>query len=164
VLDSSNKLLMPNKHNLFIIAQARNAFCAELIDGRVFAGRCPSPKGNNILRKIEEWYLSEPRHITIGEASVKSVIVGRPMKTITDLIEKLIDIEGSIGVKTNFAIRKLIVEAQDYALELQREMGEVLRSMSRQNVLQPIPAASLTSPGPRSGWHRALTSIQRTIF
>jgi hypothetical protein len=86
------------------------------------------------------------------------------MKTISDLIEKLIDIESSIGVKTNIAIRKQIVEAQDYALEMQREMNEVLRGMSRQNALQSIPAASLIPPAPHSGWHRALTSIQRTIF
>ena len=44
------------------------------------------------------------------------------MKTITDLIEMLIDIESSIGIKTNFAIRKQVVDVQNYALEMQREM------------------------------------------
>jgi hypothetical protein len=102
---------------------------------------------------------SDLRHIETGNAAVRLVSAGWAMRTITNLIEKLIDIESSIGVKTNLTVRKQIVEAQDYALELQRELAEVLRGRP-QTASGPSPESHL----PRFGWRDALASIQRTIF
>jgi len=49
----------------------------------------------------------------------------------TVLLEKLIQIERSIGVETNFAVRSLVQDAQDYLLGMQRERVEHLRKASR---------------------------------
>lgn len=40
------------------------------------------------------------------------------------LLEKLIDIERSIGVETETSLHRKVIEAQEYLLEMQREMAE----------------------------------------
>jgi hypothetical protein len=84
--------------------------------------------------------------------------------TITTLLDKLIDIESSLGVESNLTIRKRIIDAQDYALGMQREMAEILRECTLHKQAHVISDPSLTSPAPRSGWRVAFASIQRTIF
>jgi hypothetical protein len=81
------------------------------------------------------------------------------MMTITALIDKLTDIERSIGVESNSTIRNRIIDAQDYALEMQREIGEILRGRPNTD-----PCPSLESTLPRSGWRNALASIKLTNF
>jgi hypothetical protein len=46
--------------------------------------------------------------------------------SITVLLKKLIDVEESIGVQSNFVVRRKMHEAEDYALELQKELLETL--------------------------------------
>jgi len=47
------------------------------------------------------------------------------------LLEKLIQIERSIGTETNFTVRGLVQDAQDYVLGMQREKVEKLRKEPR---------------------------------
>jgi hypothetical protein len=84
---------------------------------------------------------------------------GGSLMTITALIDKLTDIERSIGVESNSTIRSRIIDAQDYALEMQREIGEILRGRPQTDF-----CPSLKSPLPRSGWRNTLASIKLTIF
>jgi len=71
--------------------------------------------------------------------------------TITALIVKLTDNERSIGVETNSAIRNRIIDAQDYALDLQKEIMEVLRGRPQtasgpsMKSLRPVPACVVRS-------------------
>jgi hypothetical protein len=77
------------------------------------------------------------------------------MKTITALIDKLTEIEKSVGLENNSTIRNQIIDAQDYALEIQREIAEVLRGS-----LHTAPELSLVSPPHRSGWRNALAYMR----
>jgi hypothetical protein len=49
------------------------------------------------------------------------------MMSVTALIDKLTNIERSIGVESNSTIRNQVIEAQDCALLIQREIVEILR-------------------------------------
>jgi hypothetical protein len=48
----------------------------------------------------------------------------------SELLEKLFDIERSIGVETNATIRNKIIDIEEYVLSMQRERAENLRSVS----------------------------------
>ncbi len=61
--------------------------------------------------------------------------------TINILLEKLIEIERSIGVETNTAVRKQVLEAQDCLLAMQKEMVEKLRKGPGRFVLEPFPSS-----------------------
>jgi hypothetical protein len=50
---------------------------------------------------------------------------------ISALLDKLTDIELSIGRETNATIRNKVLAAQDCALELQKELADNLRKESR---------------------------------
>jgi hypothetical protein len=58
------------------------------------------------------------------------------------LLDKLIEIERSIGVETNTTLRKQVLDAQDCVLEMQREMVENLRKGPRRFVLEPFPSST----------------------
>lgn len=47
--------------------------------------------------------------------------------SIPTLLQKLIDIEKSIGREPDNVVRKKIHDAQDYALQMQKEVAEKLR-------------------------------------
>jgi|HubBroStandDraft_5_1064220.scaffolds.fasta_scaffold343159_1 hypothetical protein len=53
---------------------------------------------------------------------------------ITVLLAKLIEVERSIGVESETMLRKRLYEAEDYALQMQKEMAERLPQRSRQLV------------------------------
>jgi hypothetical protein len=48
------------------------------------------------------------------------------MVSVTALIEKLTDIERSIGVENNATIRFQVIDAQDCVLLIQKEIVEIL--------------------------------------
>ena len=48
------------------------------------------------------------------------------MVSVTALIDKLTDIELSIGIESHSTIRHQVIEAQDCALLIQREVAEIL--------------------------------------
>jgi len=58
-----------------------------------------------------------------------------------DLLEKLLQIERAIGVDTNFTLQKMLMEAQDCLLELEKERVERLR----RNVERPDSDQSILS-------------------
>jgi hypothetical protein len=60
---------------------------------------------------------------------------------INILMEKLIEIERSIGVETNTTVRKQVLDAQDYLLGMQREIAEKLRKEPRRAGLEPFPTS-----------------------
>jgi hypothetical protein len=82
------------------------------------------------------------------------------MTGITVLIDKLTDIERSIGVETDFAIRSQVVAAQDCALRLQGEIAEIFRRESERNADQIESDLSLNALLGRCGWRRAFAAIQ----
>jgi hypothetical protein len=49
-----------------------------------------------------------------------------PFVTCTDLLQKLIAIEKSIGLEPNSAIRGMVQDAQDCLLQMQKEQAESL--------------------------------------
>ena len=55
------------------------------------------------------------------------------MNTI-ELIQKLHDIERSIGVEDSSSLRRKVVEALECAVRIQRESPEQLRRQSRLNI------------------------------
>lgn len=54
------------------------------------------------------------------------------------LLQKLIDIEKSIGKETDKTILYMVLDAEDHLLEMQREMTESLRHKPRQGVIRRI--------------------------
>ena len=75
-----------------------------------------------------------------------------------DLLDKLIQIQQAIGVETNFTVQKMLMEAQDCLLELEKERVENLRRNARQSdpvksILQGFqaePNSFTLGRGPRS--------------
>jgi hypothetical protein len=54
------------------------------------------------------------------------------MTSLTALLNKLTEIEHSIGRADDLTIRHMVMDAQDCALELQKELMEVLLKESRE--------------------------------
>jgi hypothetical protein len=52
------------------------------------------------------------------------------------LLNQLLDIERSIGVETNAALRKKVQDAEDSLLRMQKEMAENLLKESRRSDLR----------------------------
>ena len=64
---------------------------------------------------------------------------------INGLLQKLFEIERSIGSETNTAILNQVLDAENCLLEMQREMIESLRNQPRDLVIRRIadaPAAA----------------------
>jgi hypothetical protein len=59
----------------------------------------------------------------------------------TVLLEKLIEIERSIGSETNTTLRNKVLEAQEYVLEMQKETVERLRRQPRSIGMTPFPSS-----------------------
>jgi hypothetical protein len=53
------------------------------------------------------------------------------------LLEKLIQIERAIGVESNFTLQKMLIEAEDYLLQLEKELVENLRMGTQQATSEP---------------------------
>jgi len=51
------------------------------------------------------------------------------------LLEKLVQIERSIGIETNFTLQKMLLEAEEYLLELEKERVANLRPNAHPPVL-----------------------------
>ena len=78
------------------------------------------------------------------------------MVSVTVLIDKLTNLERCVGVESDFAIRKRVIEAQDYALLIQREVAETLRGRSGHNGVRITGDFPLIAVVPRSVWSRLL--------
>ena len=52
------------------------------------------------------------------------------------LLERLIEIERAIGVKDSIALRRMVVDTQDYVLQMQKEYAEFLRPKQGPNRTQ----------------------------
>jgi hypothetical protein len=63
----------------------------------------------------------------------------------TILLQKLIDIEKSIGKETDRAILEKIFDAENCVLEMQREMIESLRKEPRNDVMRRLAVAILAA-------------------
>ena len=63
----------------------------------------------------------------------------------TILLQKLIDIEKSIGKETDRAILEKIFDAENCVLEMQREMIESLRKEPRNDVMHRLAVAILAA-------------------
>jgi hypothetical protein len=61
--------------------------------------------------------------------------------SVNILLEKLIEIERSIGVETDTTLRKQVLEAQDYVLEIQKEIVDKLRKEPRRIQMEPFPSS-----------------------
>lgn len=61
---------------------------------------------------------------------------------INILLEKLIEIEQSIGVETNSTLRKQVLDMQDTLLAMQKEMVEQLRKEPRRFVFEAFPSST----------------------
>lgn len=79
--------------------------------------------------------------------------------TVTALIDKLTEIELSIGVENDHALRNLVIDAQDCALRVQAEIGEILRTEQSQDEDQVTSDVSWEPERSRSAWRRASAAI-----
>jgi hypothetical protein len=82
------------------------------------------------------------------------------MTSVAVLIDKLTNIELSIGVKEDCAVRNLVLDAQDCALQIQREVAEILRSRSRHNAVRLTSYLCFGGLLIQLGWHRAFAAIR----
>jgi hypothetical protein len=64
---------------------------------------------------------------------------------VTILLQKLIDIEQSIGTDSNSVILDKVFDAENCLLQMQREMIESLRYQPRHQVIQMITGSSLAA-------------------
>ncbi|HEY1767873.1 MAG TPA: hypothetical protein VGG26_09470 [Terracidiphilus sp.] len=64
--------------------------------------------------------------------------------TVNIVLEKLIEIERSIGVETDTNLRKQVLDAQDYILEIQKEIVEKLRREPR-IFMEPFPSSRFSA-------------------
>lgn len=68
-----------------------------------------------------------------------------------DLLEKLIKIEQAIGVETNFSVKKMLIEAEECLLQLEKERVQALRGdayRSDSSEFQIEPGSSALRPEP----------------
>jgi hypothetical protein len=63
----------------------------------------------------------------------------------TVLLQKLTEIERSIGVETNATIRNQVLDLQDFVLETQKQTLENLRKQPKGFGLEPFPSASFAA-------------------
>jgi hypothetical protein len=63
----------------------------------------------------------------------------------TVLLQKLIEIERSIGVETNATIRNQVLDLQDHVLEMQKQTLESLRKQPARFGLEPFPSSSFAA-------------------
>jgi hypothetical protein len=52
-----------------------------------------------------------------------------------NLLDKLIQIERAIGVETNFTVKKMLIEAEEFLLELEKERVQALHRDAYRSVL-----------------------------
>jgi hypothetical protein len=81
------------------------------------------------------------------------------MMSVTVLIDKLTEIERSIGVEDNLLLRNQILDAQDCALRVQAEIAEMLRKEQGQNAAKSLSDDSLEPEMRPSVWRRAFVAI-----
>lgn len=81
------------------------------------------------------------------------------MKSVTALIAKLGEIHQSIGIEDNFTVLNQVLDAQDFALQVQAEVTEMFRVGKGPNEVEVAPDASSDSQTPLPGWRRAFASI-----
>jgi hypothetical protein len=81
------------------------------------------------------------------------------MMSVAVLIDKLSEIERSIGVETDQTIRNQVIDAQDCALRVQAEIVEMLRIESIQDAVRIVPDVFMEASLPRSGWRGAFAAI-----
>jgi hypothetical protein len=105
------------------------------------------------------------------------------MMSVTVLIDKLTEIQRSIGVESDYTIHNQVIDAQDLALQVQAETAEILRIESRRNAArihdatqihatariryatkvhhasQTAPAVSWKPVPPPFSWRRAFAAI-----
>jgi hypothetical protein len=67
------------------------------------------------------------------------------MVNITFLLEKLADIERSIGVESENEVRSRVLEAQDCILQMQKEMLESLRKEPRRQILERLASSEFAA-------------------
>jgi hypothetical protein len=79
--------------------------------------------------------------------------------SVTELINRLSEIERSIGVESNHTIQKQVIDAQDCALRVQAEIAEMLHIESIEDAVRIVPDVFLEPLSPISGWHRALAAV-----
>ena len=79
---------------------------------------------------------------------------------IKTLIDKLTDIELSIGVQNNTTVRDKVIDVQDCLLQMQRERAEPLRMRSRHNAVRLASYLSLGGFLFHRGWRRAFAAIR----
>jgi len=78
------------------------------------------------------------------------------MVSVTVLIDKLTYLERCVGVESDSAVRKRVIDAQDCALLVQREVAETLRRGSGSNGVRITGEVPLSSVLPRPVWKRLL--------
>jgi hypothetical protein len=78
---------------------------------------------------------------------------------MTLLIDKLTEIQRSIGVEGNPTILKQAIEAQDCALQIQAEIAEMLRLESIQDAVRIVPDVFPGRPSALSGWRHAFAAL-----
>jgi hypothetical protein len=61
------------------------------------------------------------------------------------LLEKLIQLERSIGVETETTLRRQVIDAQDCVLAMQKEIAENFRKESRRVVFEPYSSSSFAA-------------------
>ena len=83
----------------------------------------------------------------------------RAIISVAVLIDKLSEIERSIGAETDQTIRNQVIDAQDCALRVQAEIAEMLRIESIQEAVRFVPEVFWEEPSTVSGWRRALAAI-----
>jgi hypothetical protein len=81
------------------------------------------------------------------------------MISVTVLIDKLTEIERSLGIECDVVIRNQLIDAQDCALRVQADIAEMLRPVQRQDATQDRSGVSAEPELPMSGWRRAVANI-----
>jgi hypothetical protein len=76
------------------------------------------------------------------------------------LINKLTDIELSIGVRSNNELRHMVINVQDGLLQMQRERAETLRVRSRYGAVRATPYGYISGLFFHRGWLRAVAAIR----
>jgi hypothetical protein len=81
------------------------------------------------------------------------------MLSVTVLIEKLNEVQRSIGVESDLTIHNHVIAAQDCALQIQADIAQMLRSEPTCDAPQIKPGFNLEQELPHSGWRSAFAAI-----
>lgn len=103
------------------------------------------PLGKELSNRVHQQARIRVIFVTVNKEPLGQTVVtkeGSASMSISLLLEKLIEIERSIGVETDMTLRKQVIDAQDCLLSIQKEVVEKLCKDPHPAMRKPFPTST----------------------